>query len=78
MFEHLAISAFTGKRARGNDDCVIKEDLLFIKEWLDSDNFSILATNNNEIKVTVMENLLINKYKLSLNMNGQFFNFGTC
>ena len=63
MCEHLGISALTGKRVKGDDDSTIKEHLLFC--------FSILATNNNDFKVTVMESLLINRDHPPLNKNKQ-------
>ena len=63
MCEHLGISALTGKRVKGDDDSTIKEHLLFC--------FSILATNNNGFKVTLMESLLINRDHPPLNKNKQ-------
>ena len=63
MCEHLGISALTGKRVKVDDDSTIKEHLLFC--------FSILATNNNEFEVTLMESLLINRDHPPLNKNNQ-------
>ena len=54
MTKHLGISALTGKRVKG-DDFAIKEHLLFCKYAPDFEDFSILPTNNNDLKVTLME-----------------------
>ena len=69
MCEHLGISALTGKRVKGDDDSAIKEHLLFCNHTLDFEDFSILATNNNDFKVTLMESLLINRDHPPLNKN---------
>ena len=61
MCEQLAISALTGKRVKGDDDSAMKEHLLFCNHKPDFEDFSILATNNNDFKVTLMESLLINR-----------------
>ena len=71
MCEHLGISALTGKRVKGDDDSAIKEHLLFCNHKPDFEDFSILATNNNDFKVTLMESLLINRDHPSLNKNKQ-------
>ena len=60
--EHLGVSALTGKRAKGNNDSAIKEHL-FCNHSSGFDDFSILASNNNDFKVTVMESL--NQQRLS-------------
>ena len=52
MCEHLGISALTGKRLT-DDDSAIKEHLLFCNHTPDLEDFSILATNNNDFKVTL-------------------------
>ena len=57
----LGISALTGKRVKGNSDSAIKERLLFCNHTPDFEDFSILATNNNNFKVMLMESLLINR-----------------
>ena len=71
MCEHLGISALTGKRVKGDDDSAIKEHLLFCNHQPDFEDFSILATNNNDFKVTLMESLLINRDHPPLNKNKQ-------
>ena len=71
MCEHLGISALTRKRVKGDDDSVIKEHLLFCNHTPDFEDFSILATNNNDFKVTLMESLLINRDHPPLNKNKQ-------
>ena len=45
MFEHLGISALTGKRMKGDDDFAIKEHLLFCNHKPDFEDFSILFLN---------------------------------
>ena len=67
MCEHLEISALTGKRVKGDDYSAIKEHLLFCNQPLYFEDFSILATNNNDFKVTLMESLLINRDHPPLN-----------
>ena len=50
----------TGKRVKGYNDSDIREDYLFYPfVWFEG--FSILASNSNDFKVTVMESLLINR-----------------
>ena len=71
MCEHLGISALTGKRVKGDDDSAIKEHLLFCNHKPDFEDFSILATNNNDFKVTLMESLLIDRDHPPLNKNKQ-------
>ena len=71
MCEYLGISALTGKRVKGDDDSAIKEHLLFCNHTPDFEDFSILATNNNDFKVTLMESLLINRDHPPLNKNKQ-------
>ena len=60
MCEHLGISVLTGKRVKGDNNSAIK-DLLFCNHAPDFEDFSILATNNNDFKVTLIESLLINR-----------------
>ena len=72
MCEHLGISALTGKRVKGDDDdSAVKEHLLFCNHKTDFEDFPILATNNNDFKVTLMESLLINRDHPPLNKNEQ-------
>ena len=52
-------------------DSAIKEHLLFCNHKPDFEDFSILATNNNDFKVTLMESLLINRDHPPLNKNKQ-------
>ena len=61
MCEPLGISALTRKRVKGDDDSAIKEHLSFCNHTPDFEDFSIRTTNNNDFKVTLMENLLINR-----------------
>ena len=58
-------------RVKGDDDSAIKEDLLFCNHTPDFEDFSILATNNNDFKVTLIESLLINRDHPPLNKNKQ-------
>ena len=69
MCEHLGVSPFTGKRVKGDNDSAIKEHHLFCNHSSGFDEFSILANNNNDFKVTLMKSLLINRDHLSLNKN---------
>ena len=71
MCEHLGISALAGKRVKGDDDSAITERLLFCNPKPDFEDFSILATNNNDFKVTLMEGILIIRDHLPLNKNKQ-------
>ena len=68
---HLGISALTGKRVKGDDDSAIKEHLLFCNHTSEFEDFSILASNSNDFKVTLMESLLINRDHPPLNKNKQ-------
>ena len=69
MCKHLEISVLTGKRVKGDDDSAIKEHLLFCNHTPDFEDFSILATNNNDFKFTLMESLLINRDYPPVNKN---------
>ena len=71
MYKHLEISALTGKGVKGDDDSAIKEHLLFCNHTPDFEDFSILATNINDFKVTLMESLLIKRDHPPLNKNKQ-------
>ena len=61
MCEHLGISVLTAKRVKDDDNSIIKEHLFFCNHAPDFEDFSVLATNNNDFKVTLIENLLINR-----------------
>ena len=63
MCEHLGVSALTGKRVKGENNSAVKEHHLFCNHSSGFDDFSILASNNNDLKVTVMESL--NQQRLS-------------
>ena len=63
--------ALTGKRVKGDDDSAINEHLLFCNRAPNFEDFSILATNNNDFKVTLIESLLINRDYPPLNKNKQ-------
>ena len=78
MCEHLGISALTGKRVKGDDDSAIKEHLLFCNHTPDFEDFSILATNNNDFKVTLMESRLINRDQPLLNKSKQSCSMWFC
>ena len=69
MYEHLGVSALTWKRVKGDNDFAIKEHHLFWNHSSGFDDFSILASNNNDFKVTLMESLLINRDHPLLNKN---------
>ena len=61
--------ALTEKRVKGDNDSAIKEHPLFCNHSSGFDDFSILASNNNDFKVTLMESLLINRDHTPLNKN---------
>ena len=69
MYEHLGVSALTGKIVKGDNDSPIKEHHLFCNHSSGFDGFSILASNSNDFKSTLMESLLINRDHLPLNKN---------
>ena len=76
MCEHLGISALTGKRIKGDDDSGMKEHLLFCNHTHDFEDFSILATINNDFKSTLIESLLINRDQAIFTL-GTFSQLGT-
>ena len=76
MCEHLGISALTWKRVKGDDDSAVKEHLLFCNRTPEFEDFSILASNKNDFKVTLMESLLINRDHPLLNKNKQSLPLG--
>ena len=63
MCKHLGVSALTGKRVKEDNDSAIKDHHLFWNYSSGFDDFSILASNNNDLKVTLMERL--NQQRLS-------------
>ena len=67
MCEQLGVSAPTGKRVKGDNYSAIKEHHLFCNHSSDFDDFSILASNNNDFKVTLMDSRLINRDHPPLN-----------
>ena len=69
MCEHLGVSALTGKRRKGDNDSAIKEYHLFCNHSSGFDDFSILASNNNDFKVTLINSVLINRDHPPLNKN---------
>ena len=60
MCEHLGVSALTGKRVKWDNYSAIKEHHLFCNHSSGFDDFSILASNTNDFKVTLMGSLIIN------------------
>ena len=69
MCEHLGVSALTGKRVKRDNDFAIREHHLFCNHSSGFDDFSILASNDKEFKVALMESFLINRDHSSLNKN---------
>ena len=69
MCENLEVSALTGKKVKGDDDSVMKEHHLFCNHSSGFDDFSVLVSNNNDFKVTLMDSLLINRDYPPLNKN---------
>ena len=54
-----------------DDDSAIKEHLLFWNHTPEFEDFLILESNNNDLKVTLMESLLVNRDHPPLNKNKQ-------
>ena len=77
MCEHLGTSALTGKKVEGYDDSAFKDHVLFRNHAPNFEGFSILATNKNSFKVTLIESLLISRDHSPLNKNKQSFTFRT-
>ena len=83
MCEHLGVSALTEKRVKRDDNSAVKEHYLFCNHSSGFDNFSLLASNNNDFNVTLMKSLLINRDHPPLNKNRKslpselFDNWGT-
>ena len=75
MCKDLRVSALTGKRAKGDNDSVIKEQRLFCNHSCSFDNFTILVSSKNDFKVTLMENLLINRDHPPVNKNSHSLPF---
>ena len=67
----ISLSLVESRTTKNDDDSAIKEHLLFCNHTPDFEDFSILATNNNDFKVTLMESLLINRDHPPLNKNKQ-------
>ena len=67
--EHLGVFTLTGKRVKGDNDSAVKEHRLFCNHSSDFDDFSVLASNNNDFKVMLMQSLLINIDHPPLNKN---------
>ena len=68
MYEHLGVSALTGKRIQGDDDSAIKEHHLLCSHSYGFDDFSILVGNSNDLKVTLMDRPLVNRDLLPLEL----------
>ena len=68
---NLRILALTWKRVKSDDASAMKEHLLFCDHLPDFENFSILTTNNDDFKVTLIKSLLINRDHTPLNKNKQ-------
>ena len=77
MCEHLRVSALTGKRVKRDNDSAMKEHHLFCNHSSHFDNFSILVSNSNDYKVTLMESLLINRDYSPLKKNRYSLPLGT-
>lgn len=61
--ENLEIpAALTEKRPKGDKEFARKEHHLFCNHLFYFDYFSVIASNNNEFKTTLMESLLIDRY----------------
>ena len=69
MYEHLGVSALTGKRVQADDDSAIKKHHLLCNHSSGFDDFFILAGNNIDFKVTLMDRPLVNRDHPPLNKN---------
>lgn len=69
MCEHLGILVGTGKIVKGDNDSGLQVHLLCSSNSPDLEDISILTTNNNEFKVTLVESLLFKKDHPRLNKN---------
>ena len=69
MCKHLGVSALIIKRVERDNDSAVKEHHLFWNHWSGFDDFSILASNKNDFKVTLIESLLMNRDHPLLNKN---------
>ena len=68
MSEHLGISHLTGKKVKiSNQPTAVFEHSLYCQNSPSFDNFTILASEVNDFKLTLMESLLINRDKPVLN-----------
>ena len=54
MCEHLQVPALTGKRVKGDKNSALKEHHLFCNHSSGFDDYSILASSNNDFKVTLI------------------------
>ena len=71
MCEHLGTFPVNGGRVTGDNGSAIKGHLLVCNIAHDFEDFSNLAAKNNDFKVTLMESVLINTGRSSLNKNNQ-------
>ena len=69
MCELLGILVGTGKIVKGNNDFGLQVHLLCSSNSPDLEDLSILTTNNNEFKVTLVESLLFKNDHSRLNKN---------
>ena len=61
MCEHFGVFALTGKRVNGDNDSAINKHNLFRNHSSGFEYFSILASNTNGFKISLMDSLLINR-----------------
>ena len=62
MCKHIGVSlALVGIRVREDNDSAIKEHHLFSNHSFGFNDSSILASNNNDFKVFLMQSILINR-----------------
>ena len=75
MCERLGVSVLSGKRVKEDKDSVMRESHLFCNNSAGFDDFSMLFSNNNDFKATLMESLLINRDHPPLNKNRHSLHF---
>ena len=74
MCENLGVSALTANKMKGDNDSAIKEHF-FCNHSSSFDDFSIRTSNNNDLKITLMESPLINRDHPPLNKNKHLLPF---
>ena len=67
--EHAGVSHLTGKRTNSANTSAVKDHMLVCDHQVTFEDFSVLATANNNFKLEIKESLLISRDKPILNRN---------